>query len=69
MSADVSDRIETPSLCVVRAGRGERISGTLASLLNPVDPSSFHQYMISEGGNEYLPSEIHYLASFCLLFR
>jgi len=42
----VADRIQNPSICVVRIGKGERISGTLAEALNPVDPRSFHEFRL-----------------------
>lgn len=41
-----ADEIEDPSICVVRLGRGERLSGALVRLLNPVDPSTFHVYRL-----------------------
>lgn len=42
----VAERIDDPSLCVVRIGEGERIGGLLAELLNPVEPKSFHEYRL-----------------------
>ena len=41
-----ADQIEDPSICIVRLGRGERISVELAKRLNPVDPTSFHVYRL-----------------------
>lgn len=35
-----------PLLCVVRLSRGERVSGRLAALLNPIDPKSLHKYRL-----------------------
>jgi mannose-6-phosphate isomerase-like protein (cupin superfamily) len=42
----IADRIDDPALCVVHAGEGQRITGLLAELLNPVDPKTFHQYRL-----------------------
>ena len=52
----VVDRIEDPLLCVVRAGEGERITGLLAELLAPVDPSTFHEYRLPA----HTDVELHY---------
>lgn len=49
---DVAD----PLICIVRTGRGERIAGELAKLLNPVDPATFHQYRLRAG----TAVELHY---------
>ena len=43
----VADQIENPSICVVRTSRGERICGRLGELLNPVAPSTFHEYRLA----------------------
>ena len=39
-----AEQIEDPAVCILRLGRGERVSAELASLLNPVDPATFHVY-------------------------
>ena len=52
----VTDLIDDPSLCVVRIVRGERISGRLAEVLNPVDPKTFHQYRLPARSDV----ELHY---------
>ncbi|UCH35852.1 MAG: hypothetical protein JSV65_05725 [Armatimonadota bacterium] len=41
-----TQNIDDPSLCIVRTGRGERLSQELAGLLNPVDPATFHQFRL-----------------------
>ena len=43
---EVAGSIGDPSICVVRLGQGERVSGELAALLNPVDPATFHVYRL-----------------------
>ena len=52
----VSDQLTDVSLCVVRLGRGERISKELATLLNPIDPATMHQYRLSPNTDV----ELHY---------
>ena len=42
----VAERIDDPLLCVVHIGKGERITGLLGELLNPVNSESFHEYRI-----------------------
>jgi mannose-6-phosphate isomerase-like protein (cupin superfamily) len=49
-------QITDPGICVVRLGLGERPSRELRSLLNPVDPGSFHQYRLPAGTDV----ELHY---------
>ncbi len=44
--ASPADQISDPGVCIVHAGRGQRIEGQLAELLNPVDPRTFHQYRL-----------------------
>ena len=44
--SSVAERIDDPSLCVVHIGKGERITGLLAELLNPVNSESFHEYRL-----------------------
>jgi len=53
---NVTDPIDDPSLCVVRIAQGERIAGRLAELLNPVDPTTFHQYRLPAATDV----ELHY---------
>jgi mannose-6-phosphate isomerase-like protein (cupin superfamily) len=38
--------IDNPDLCVVRTRAGERISAELAAVLDPIDPTSFHEYVL-----------------------
>ena len=52
----IVERIDHPSLCVVPVSRGGRITGLLAELLNPVDPSSFHEYRLPANTDV----ELHY---------
>ena len=54
--SSVIERIEDPLLCVVRIQNGERITGLLAELLNPVDPESLHQYRLPANADV----ELHY---------
>ena len=42
----IAERIDDPSLCVVHIGKGERITGLLGELLNPVNSESFHEYRL-----------------------
>jgi mannose-6-phosphate isomerase-like protein (cupin superfamily) len=44
--ADGAQAIQDPGICVVRLGRGERVSAALRALLNPVDPGTFHEYRL-----------------------
>ena len=46
MSSGFTQEVDDPSICIVRAGRGERVSQELAELLNPVSPASFRQYRL-----------------------
>jgi mannose-6-phosphate isomerase-like protein (cupin superfamily) len=43
---DVADKIRDPSICIVRLGKGERVSPELRELLNPVAPGTFHEYRL-----------------------
>ena len=43
---DVADKISDPGLCIVRLGKGERVSPELRELLNPVAPGTFHEYRL-----------------------
>jgi mannose-6-phosphate isomerase-like protein (cupin superfamily) len=38
--------VTNPDLCIVRAAKGERPSAELAAWLDPVDPATFHQYVL-----------------------
>ena len=54
--SSVAERISDPSLCVVHVGKGERITGLLAELLNPVNSESFHEYRLPANSDV----ELHY---------
>jgi mannose-6-phosphate isomerase-like protein (cupin superfamily) len=43
---EFTQRVDDPSICIVRTRKGERIAGKLAELLNPVDPKTFHEYRL-----------------------
>ena len=43
-------------LCVIHIGKGERITGLLAELLNPVNSESFHEYRLPPNSDV----ELHY---------
>jgi hypothetical protein len=45
MNAD--DRFEDPAICVAKLGDGTMIPPSLAELLNPVDPSTFHVHVLN----------------------
>jgi mannose-6-phosphate isomerase-like protein (cupin superfamily) len=53
---EVTHLIEDPSICVVRIRKGERISGKLAEMLNPVAPNSFHEFRLPANAEV----ELHY---------
>ena len=53
---EVPHEIENPSICVIRIRKGERISGKLDEMLNPVNPSSFHEYRLPANSEV----ELHY---------
>jgi mannose-6-phosphate isomerase-like protein (cupin superfamily) len=42
----VAHLIEDPSDCIVRVRQGQRISGRLGEMLNPIDPKSLHEYRL-----------------------
>ena len=54
--SSVAKRIEDPALCVVHIGKGERITGVLGELLNPVNSQSFHEYRLPANSDV----ELHY---------
>ena len=54
--SSVAERIDDPLLCVVHIGKGERITGLLAELLNPVNSESFHEYRLPANADV----ELHY---------
>ena len=54
--SSVAERIDDPFLCVVHIGKGERITGLLAELLNPVNSESFHEYRLPPNSDV----ELHY---------
>jgi quercetin dioxygenase-like cupin family protein len=47
--------VEDPGLCIVRARSGERVPPALAERLDPVDPATFHEYVLPAG----TPVELH----------
>jgi mannose-6-phosphate isomerase-like protein (cupin superfamily) len=51
-----TQNVNDPALCIVRTGRGERVSQELAGLLNPVDPATFHQFRLRANADV----ELHY---------
>lgn len=51
-ASDLSD----PALCVVRIAKGERISGKLKELLNPIAPATMHEYRLPANTDV----ELHY---------
>jgi len=50
------EKITDPSICIVRIRQGQRISGALAGMLNPVDPASFHEFRLPANAEV----ELHY---------
>ena len=48
--------ITDPAICVVRVRKGERITGKLAELLNPIDPATLHEYRLPANSDV----ELHY---------
>lgn len=52
----VAEGIHDPAACIIRIRKGERISGKLAELLNPVDPKTFHEYRLPANSQV----ELHY---------
>jgi mannose-6-phosphate isomerase-like protein (cupin superfamily) len=48
--------IDNTDLCIVRTRAGQRISGTLAAALDPIDPATLHEYVLPAG----TPVELHY---------
>lgn len=44
---NVAEAISDPGLCIVRLGKGERVSPELRARLNPIDPGSFHEYRLT----------------------
>ncbi|RKU09408.1 hypothetical protein C6502_12875 [Candidatus Poribacteria bacterium] len=54
--SSVAERIDDPLLCVVHIGQGERITGLLGELLNPVNSESFHEYRLPANSDV----ELHY---------
>ena len=51
-----AEHIDDPLLCVVKTRRGERITGLLGELLNPVDAKSLHEYRLPPNAEV----ELHY---------
>ena len=48
--------ITTTDLCVIRLGKGERISEELAGILNEIDIASIHSFAVPPDR----PTELHY---------
>ena len=53
---EVASQIDDPRVCVVRVREGGRIKGTLAEMLNLVDPATFHEYRLPANSDV----ELHY---------
>jgi mannose-6-phosphate isomerase-like protein (cupin superfamily) len=53
---DDAPQLQDVSLCIVRLGRGERVSEGLALLLSPIDPATMHQYRLPPNTDV----ELHY---------
>jgi mannose-6-phosphate isomerase-like protein (cupin superfamily) len=47
--------LDNPDLCIIHTRAGERISPELAQLLDPVDPSTFEEYVLPAN----TPVELH----------
>ena len=47
--------VDNLDICIVHTGAGERVSPELAALLDPVDPATFHEYVLPAG----TPVELH----------
>lgn len=47
--------IDDPDLCIIHTRAGERISATLATVLDPVDPATLHEYVLAAE----TPVELH----------
>jgi len=41
--------VANPDLCIVHTHKGERIGAELAAVLDPVDPATFHRYVLEPG--------------------
>jgi quercetin dioxygenase-like cupin family protein len=41
--------IADPSICIVHAREGQRVPPELAELLDPVEPATFHEYVLPAG--------------------
>ncbi len=47
--------IDNPDLCIVHTRQGGRVGEALAAALDPVDPATFHEYVLPGG----TPVELH----------
>ena len=47
--------IQDPAICIVHTRDGQHISPELAALLDPVDPATFHEYVLPAN----TPVELH----------
>ena len=47
--------LDNPALCIVHTRAGELISPELAALLDPIDPTTLHEYVLPAG----TPVELH----------
>ena len=52
----VAETINDPGICIVRLGKGERVSPELRALLNSIDPGSLHEYRLPANAEV----ELHY---------
>ena len=48
--------LKTPDVCVIRLGKGERVSAELAEVLDEVNIASFHSFAVPPER----PTELHY---------
>jgi len=51
-----TQKVEDPSICIVRISQDEKVTGQLAELLNPVDPKTMHEYRLEANSD----IELHY---------
>lgn len=48
--------IDNPDLCIIHVSRGERVGPELGALLDAIDPSSIHEYVLPAN----TPVELHH---------
>ena len=56
---NAADRFEDPAICVAKLGDGTMIPPSLAELLNPVDPSTFHVHVFKQPANTDVALHYH----------